>query len=272
MMTPVAEPFADVPPGLAARYAHLRAINMRLTDHIIKTFDKHTVQRAAKLLGMLREKTIVVDRDVDAALMMEFATYGVFTDGENAVQRFHRSHSQTDPESVELLDAMSQAVFTFLKVVQTYPSEGAIVVDDLFMDNQRILLADSSFSESSSPGDVICARIMHIDNFWMTTGLGFISGISAEDPKLRNYIAGGDPRRMRTDPEDRQILNGEIAAGVVRKVWCLPRKSDEYGDDMPDTDNEAASGRVELLQSERVERNAPCPCGSGKKYKKCCGR
>ncbi|MCE5278129.1 MAG: SEC-C domain-containing protein [Planctomycetaceae bacterium] len=22
---------------------------------------------------------------------------------------------------------------------------------------------------------------------------------------------------------------------------------------------------------EQVDRNAPCPCGSGKKYKKCCG-
>lgn len=25
-------------------------------------------------------------------------------------------------------------------------------------------------------------------------------------------------------------------------------------------------------RSEKVGRNAPCPCGSGKKYKKCCGR
>jgi len=24
--------------------------------------------------------------------------------------------------------------------------------------------------------------------------------------------------------------------------------------------------------SEKVGRNEPCPCGSGKKYKKCCGR
>ncbi|MCQ2559669.1 MAG: SEC-C domain-containing protein [Clostridia bacterium] len=26
------------------------------------------------------------------------------------------------------------------------------------------------------------------------------------------------------------------------------------------------------LTSAKVDRNAPCPCGSGKKYKKCCGR
>jgi preprotein translocase subunit SecA len=23
---------------------------------------------------------------------------------------------------------------------------------------------------------------------------------------------------------------------------------------------------------EKIGRNAPCPCGSGKKYKKCCGK
>lgn len=30
---------------------------------------------------------------------------------------------------------------------------------------------------------------------------------------------------------------------------------------------------IEQAKSERsVGRNDPCPCGSGKKYKKCCGR
>lgn len=26
------------------------------------------------------------------------------------------------------------------------------------------------------------------------------------------------------------------------------------------------------ITEKKVERNAPCPCGSGKKYKKCCGK
>ncbi|MBI5148345.1 SEC-C domain-containing protein [Candidatus Pacearchaeota archaeon] len=26
------------------------------------------------------------------------------------------------------------------------------------------------------------------------------------------------------------------------------------------------------IVKERIGRNAPCPCGSGKKYKRCCGR
>ena len=27
-----------------------------------------------------------------------------------------------------------------------------------------------------------------------------------------------------------------------------------------------------IAHSEKVGRNDPCPCGSGKKYKKCCGK
>jgi len=30
--------------------------------------------------------------------------------------------------------------------------------------------------------------------------------------------------------------------------------------------------RPQTREEEKVGRNDPCPCGSGQKYKKCCGR
>ncbi|UJL48206.1 SEC-C domain-containing protein [Virgibacillus sp. NKC19-16] len=33
-----------------------------------------------------------------------------------------------------------------------------------------------------------------------------------------------------------------------------------------------ASKKNESKKSVKVGRNDPCPCGSGKKYKKCCGK
>ena len=35
-------------------------------------------------------------------------------------------------------------------------------------------------------------------------------------------------------------------------------------------DRQQAAGQAAPVQEEKVGRNAPCPCGSGKKYKKCC--
>ena len=33
-----------------------------------------------------------------------------------------------------------------------------------------------------------------------------------------------------------------------------------------------AQGTVKKNKSEDISRNASCPCGSGKKYKNCCGK
>ncbi|MDD4531631.1 MAG: preprotein translocase subunit SecA, partial [Candidatus Pacebacteria bacterium] len=38
------------------------------------------------------------------------------------------------------------------------------------------------------------------------------------------------------------------------------------------TQMQEASQRSELLSKDEIGRNDPCPCGSGKKYKKCCGK
>ncbi|MBN9659570.1 MAG: SEC-C domain-containing protein [Acidobacteria bacterium] len=32
-----------------------------------------------------------------------------------------------------------------------------------------------------------------------------------------------------------------------------------------------ATTPLETVRSQKIGRNDPCPCGSGKKYKKCCG-
>jgi len=43
--------------------------------------------------------------------------------------------------------------------------------------------------------------------------------------------------------------------------------------DKPETisDLEKALSPPAPIHSEKTDRNDPCPCGSGKKYKKCCG-
>ncbi|MCH8012952.1 MAG: SEC-C domain-containing protein [Candidatus Marinimicrobia bacterium] len=46
-----------------------------------------------------------------------------------------------------------------------------------------------------------------------------------------------------------------------------------FEDDKPEdiSDLERALNPEKPIKSSKINRNAPCPCGSGKKYKKCCG-
>ena len=52
----------------------------------------------------------------------------------------------------------------------------------------------------------------------------------------------------------------------------LDREKD-YKKQLPGEDEEPLPPPVEPIQSkEKPGRNSPCPCGSGKKYKQCCGK
>ncbi len=49
-------------------------------------------------------------------------------------------------------------------------------------------------------------------------------------------------------------------------------KRDESGGSPPAGQGKSPGSRQEPVTVEKIGRNDPCPCGSGKKYKKCCGK
>lgn len=82
--------------------------------------------------------------------------------------------------------------------------------------------------------------------------LAIISQCS-EDPSKRDWLA---------DQELRENLGCSLAVMAVR-LWEVYREQ-------PFKEVEL-NHAPELRQAPKVSRNEPCPCGSGKKYKRCCG-
>jgi len=73
---------------------------------------------------------------------------------------------------------------------------------------------------------------------------------------------------MAKDP----ISNRFSLRQKARKLSDLSKKA--RGKDDVEAEQELLDNteKVEPLKADATpERNAPCPCGSGKKYKKCCG-
>jgi len=78
------------------------------------------------------------------------------------------------------------------------------------------------------------------------------------------------------------IFRVHIEAGArARSVWQVSQTShDQVGQFAAGQEQQAAGqapqGEVQVkqikLDQPKVGRNDPCPCGSGKKYKKCCGQ
>ncbi len=50
------------------------------------------------------------------------------------------------------------------------------------------------------------------------------------------------------------------------------RRAEQEAMEMRRNDEEAVAKKPIVRQGDKIGRNAPCPCGSGKKYKRCCGK
>ena len=73
-----------------------------------------------------------------------------------------------------------------------------------------------------------------------------------------------------------QVLQSTIQHDVVHTIYHVGIAKQEAPHRAPVAAGVAGGGGVSSQQSKvsgrKVGRNDPCPCGSGKKYKKCCGR
>jgi SWIM/SEC-C metal-binding protein len=77
-----------------------------------------------------------------------------------------------------------------------------------------------------------------------------------------------NPAVVRVQTEKRMK---EVASIFEENGWIFTM---ELEPDKPEdiTDLELLLNPTQPMKAEKkVGRNAPCPCGSGKKYKKCCG-
>ncbi len=71
--------------------------------------------------------------------------------------------------------------------------------------------------------------------------------------------------------EDAGMQKGKDPGG--ERFHRREEKKREYKKQLPGEDEEPLPPPVEPIHAQdRPKRNAPCPCGSGKKYKQCCGK
>jgi len=71
--------------------------------------------------------------------------------------------------------------------------------------------------------------------------------------------------RVQTERTARYVAEQCAANGRHYVIGLEPDKPEDI------TDLEKALNPSEPARSEKISRNDPCPCGSGRKYKKCCG-
>ena len=108
-----------------------------------------------------------------------------------------------------------------------------------------------------------------VDIMMMT---GFLDGIN-ESLKKENPI-----EEMEEDTEvslafDKEKLYKNMIAAKADWLYNLPQWEDIYDEETrARLYREQIDSQTFKREGAKIQPNDPCPCGSGKKYKKCCGK
>lgn len=107
----------------------------------------------------------------------------------------------------------------------------------------------------------------HIDDMeQLKQGIGMVA-YAQKDPKVEYRMAGFDMFDAMTDAIKEQTVRMMMHLVVERKIE-REQVAQVTGTNKDDTVAKGPKKRTE----EKIYPNSPCPCGSGKKYKNCCGR
>lgn len=110
----------------------------------------------------------------------------------------------------------------------------------------------------------------------ISTGV-FRSSTSLES--MQNFMAQmRRPKRVQTQHAEVSLLSSSSAQQAAG-ARAAPRTDDAFDKALARAESARAELPVEgqipqpvVREGEKIGRNDPCPCGSGKKYKRCCGR
>lgn len=103
------------------------------------------------------------------------------------------------------------------------------------------------------------------------TMVGFLDGIN-ESLKEGNPIETMDEDTQVSLAFDTEKLYKNMVAAKADWLYNLPQWNDIYTEEERKRLYKEQKESTTIRKEKKIGRNDPCPCGSGKKYKKCCGK
>ena len=253
--------------GVLDRYRRVREVRFRLNNLLVATIPKKTFEECGRILGFLRKGALFFETEDETALLMDYCIYYPGPDGRNLVAKYlETSPPPADSDEMVALQEMTHAYYSLFQVLEVERGVG-VSVRDLLRDETGFIV-DVGFGNTADRHMMLATRIFAMEGVLMTGGAALPVNASAAK-RIFN-----DLTRTNLTPETfdfHQITprqEAELAALVIRACRSTGMSSRiAYAEP-------GSPARPTSIGSEvrRVGRNEPCPCGSGKKFKVCCGR
>ncbi len=252
---------------LLDRYKRIRQVRFRLNNLLVGTIPKKTLEDCGRKLGLFRKGTLVFGSEDEMAVLMDYCLYQPETDGRNLVAKYlEKSPPPADSDEMIALRAMTKAYYTLFQITDVERGVGVTVQD--LLRGESGFIVDIGFGSTAQRHLMLASRIIPMEGLLTTGGAAL-----PVDPAAGRRILD-ELRRRKQTPETfdfkriSALQEAELAALVIRTCLSLGMSSHvAYAEPGGQT-----RSPTEPAKAPRPGRNDPCPCGSGKKFKLCCGR
>lgn len=140
--------------------------------------------------------------------------------------------------------------------------------NDYFLKEKDMYSAILTAQEPISGTVPALAEKFGVDDVIMT---GFIDGIN-DSLKVPYDLDAMDENTVLALDYDKETLYYNMVAAKAEWLYSMPEWDQHLTQEKRKELYKKQKNSKTVVNTEKVGRNDPCPCGSGKKYKKCCGK
>lgn len=254
--------------ALLERYRQLRSTIRELHSELLTSLSKEIISQCGKKLGFMVDDTLVFESEDESSVLMDYCLYQGWSGQHNAISRF-LAKQPYDPDSDEmiLLEAMSHARYSLLQVESMTKGVGVNCRDLLRRDGGSIV--DEGLGNTACEGVVFGCHLVVLPEMSITTG----APVPIDADALKNILHALEGGAEGIGQVDFDKLNHQEEATLSSIIIrCALAEGASSRVTMVGPRRRPGLKQRERSTAHRPSRNAPCSCGSGKKYKRCCGR
>lgn len=126
----------------------------------------------------------------------------------------------------------------------------------------------------SNPDEVVRGTVKELADKYkvnVMTMTGFLDGIN-DSLKVQNPIEEMEEDTKVNLGFDKALLYKNMVAAEADWLYNLEEWQDIFDEETRKALYKEQKSSTTIVKDAKVYPNDPCPCGSGKKYKNCCGR
>jgi hypothetical protein len=253
--------------GLLGRYRRIREVKVRLNNLLLKTIPKKTLEECGRLLGFYRKGVMVFETEDETALLMDYCLYYPGPDGRNLVAKYlEESPPPAGSDELAALRAMTHAYYSIFQATDVERGVGVSVQD--LLRGETGFVVDVGFGETAQRHMILATRIIPMEGFLMTGGAALPLDASA----AKRFFDELARTNQTPDTLDFHSITPRQEAAIAALIIRTGRSAGMSSHIVYAEPGSPARPLTQDTEGRRSRRDAPCPCGSGKKYRACCGR